>query len=184
MAEKTAVLIVDVQNDFCPGGALGVPKGDEVIDVLNKMIEQALEDGDEVIFSMDDHPSETEHFKKWPPHCVSGTEGAKLHPRLIVPEGAIIVKKGQGTIDDGYSAFDGVVAFGVSLEDYLWSRGVGSLVVGGLATDYCVKATVRDGKSKGFRVMVVRDAIRAVDINPGDGEKAIEEMLNIGAVFV
>jgi nicotinamidase/pyrazinamidase len=179
-----ALLIVDVQNDFCPGGALAVPHGDRVIPVLNRLAAQASALGLPVYASRDWHPPDTTHFAanggKWPVHCVAGTEGARLHPDLQLPPGALIVTKGTGIADDGYSAFEGSIAGRGSLLADLRARGIDEVVIGGLATDYCVKASALDARRQGLRATVVSDAIGAVDVAPGDGDRALEEMQAAG----
>lgn len=181
-----ALLIVDVQRDFCPGGALAVPHGYEVVAALNAMIRWAKDHRWLIIASRDWHPRRTTHFAefggKWPVHCVEGTSGAEFHSSLDI-EGAIIVSKGMGENEDAYSAFDGITARGVRLEDLLRSHEVDNLYGAGLATEYCDKATVLDAKRKGFNVFLLLDACRAVDVNPGDGERAIEEMRASGVVI-
>jgi nicotinamidase/pyrazinamidase len=175
-----ALLIVDVQNDFCPGGALAVPHGDRVIPVLNRLAARASALGLPVYASRDWHPPNTTHFAanggKWPVHCVAGTEGARLHPDLLLPPGALIVTKGTSTKDDGYSAFEGSIAGRGSLLADLRARGIDEVVIGGLATDYCVKASALDARRHGLGATVVSDAIGAVDLTPGDGARALEEM--------
>jgi nicotinamidase/pyrazinamidase len=176
---KQALIVVDVQNDFCPGGTLAVPNGDEVVAPLNKLITEFLSRGDLVIKSRDWHPPKTKHFAlyggTWPVHCVQGTRGAEFHPELIDDARITVVSKGTGD-EDNYSAFDGT-----DLADLLRKEGVEELSIGGLATDYCVKQTVIDARREGFRVTAIGDAMRAVDLHPGDGERAIEEMRQTGA---
>ena len=175
-----ALLIVDVQNDFCPGGALAVRDGDAVIPVLNRIAARAAALGFPVYASRDWHPEDSRHFTthggRWPPHCIAGTQGARLNANLDLPPGTLIVTKGVGRDDDGYSAFEGNIAGRGSLLADLRARGVNELIVGGLATDYCVRASALDARSRGFDVTVVADGIRAVDVEPGDGDRAIEEM--------
>src|SRR5215470_2850791 len=179
---KRALIVVDVQNDFCPGGTLAVLHGDEVVAPLNDLIDQFLERGDPVFKSRDWHPSTTKHFAAyggtWPVHCVQNTKGAEFHSALRDDPRIKIVSKGLGDTDC-YSAFDETV-----LAAQLKQQGVQELIVGGLATDYCVKNTVLDAIHKGFKVKAVEDAMRAVDLHPGDGEKAIEEMRAAGAEIV
>jgi nicotinamidase/pyrazinamidase len=168
-----ALLIVDVQNDFCPGGALAVKNGDQVVPVLNAlMLKFPL-----VLASRDWHPQGSVHYDKWPIHCLQGTRGAEYHPSLN--RGGIHQElfKGTSNKDDGYSAFE---ATNLNLESFLKTKGVTELYIGGLATDYCVKASALDAVRLGFKTMVFTDAVRAVDANPGDGEKAFEEMRNKG----
>lgn len=187
MAE-TALLIVDVQNDFCPGGALPVPEGDQVVPVLNRAIERFQQAGAPIIASRDWHPERSTHFAayggKWPVHCVRHTEGAAFHPDLRLPKDAIVVSKGTGEDEDGYSAFEAHTDDGTPLETLLRERGIRRLVVGGLATDYCVRASVLGALERGFEVLVLRDAIRGVDVQPGDSERALAEMQQKGARLV
>jgi len=172
-----ALFIVDVQNDFCPGGALPVPEGDQVVPVINRLMDHFPL----VLASKDWHPSETVHFQKWPPHCVQGTPGAEFHPALRADRIDQVFLKGTGNRDDGYSAFE---ATNENLAEYLRRHGVEELYVTGLATDYCVRATVLDALREGFRTYVVTDAVRAVNVSPGDGERALEEMRRAGAILV
>lgn len=179
---KRALIVVDVQNDFCPGGALGVPFGDEVVAPLNRLIDEFLARGDVVVTSRDWHPRTTKHFAEfggtWPPHCVQGTTGAEFHRDLLEDERIVVVSKGMGD-EDSYSAFDGT-----DLARLLREQGVEEVWVGGLATDYCVKNTVLDAVREGFKVKVVADAMRAVEVEAGDGERAVEEMRQSGAEIV
>ena len=181
---NTAVLVVDVQNDFCPGGALAVADGDRVIPVLNAVMDRLA--GHPVYASRDWHPPDTTHFKAfggpWPVHCVAGTRGAELHPDLRLPDDAVIVSKGQDRADDGYSAFEGATAAGRKLSEDLRARGVTNLVVGGLATDYCVRASVLDACRAGLDVTVVTDAVAG--ISPDGAARALEEMRRAGARLV
>lgn len=179
---KRALIVVDVQNDFCPGGALAVAQGDEVVAPLNKLIEEFLERGEPVFKSRDWHPEKTRHFAAyggtWPVHCVQNTKGAEFHPELIDDMHIRVVSKGLGD-EDSYSAFDGT-----DLALQLRRLGIEEVWVGGLATDYCVKNTVLDGLKEGFRVKALKNAMRAVELKPGDGERAIAEMRNAGAEIV
>jgi nicotinamidase/pyrazinamidase len=181
----TALLIVDVQNDFCPGGALAVPEGDQVIAPLNRLAEAIAQRGGLVVASRDWHPPTTRHFKEfgglWQVHCVQGTQGAAFHPDLRLPEGAVIVSKGTGTEDDGYSAFEGHTDDGRTLGEVLQAHGVRRLLVGGLATDYCVRASVLDALRHGYEVVVLTDAIRGVNLQPDDSARALQEMQAHGA---
>jgi nicotinamidase/pyrazinamidase len=172
-----ALLVVDVQNDFCPGGALPVPEGDAVVPVINRLMDAFPL----VLASKDWHPQETVHFQKWPPHCIQGTWGAEFHPQLRTDKIQQVLLKGTGNRDDGYSAFE---ATNVNLAEYLRQHGVTELYVTGLATDYCVRATSLDALRHGFRTYVVTDAVRAVNVQPGDGERALQEMQNAGAILV
>ncbi|MGB7923749.1 MAG: nicotinamidase [Pyrinomonadaceae bacterium] len=180
--KKRALLVVDVQNDFCPGGALAVAGGDEVVAPLNKLIKEFLARGKLVVKSRDWHPRGTKHFAEfggtWPVHCVQGTRGAEFHRDLVDDERIVVVSKGMGD-EDSYSAFDET-----DLARLLRERGVEEIWVGGLATDYCVKNTALDGVREGFKVKVIEDAVRAVEVEAGDGERAIEEMRRGGAEIV
>jgi nicotinamidase/pyrazinamidase len=180
-----ALLVVDVQNDFCPGGALAVPEGDHVIPVINRLASRVSALGFPVYASRDWHPANSRHFAvnggAWPVHCVAGTSGARLHPDLDLPPGTLIITKGVGPEEDGYSDFDGNIAGRGSLLADLRARGITELIVGGLATEYCVRATVLDARRAGFDVVVVTDGIRAIDQAPGDGQRALDEMVAAGA---
>ncbi len=184
--KKKSLLIVDVQKDFCPGGALPVPKGDEVVEPLNKMIEFAEKEKWLIIASRDWHPRITTHFKEygglWPAHCVKNTEGAKFHPLLKI-DGTLIISKGMGRSEDAYSAFDGKTDDGKVLENILKEYGIEEIYIGGLATDYCVKATVIDALKNGFKTYLLLDACRAVNWSSDDEKKAIEEMKAAGAII-
>jgi nicotinamidase/pyrazinamidase len=181
----SALLLVDVQNDFCPGGALAVPEGDRVVPVLNRYIDEARANGWDVYVSRDWHPLVTRHFKDhggpWPAHCVENTDGARFHRRLALPADAIVVTKGDNPDDHGYSAFDGTTPDGKPFLADLRDKGVNHLYVGGLATDYCVKHSVLDARRSGFDVTVLVDAIAGVELQPGDSARAIEEMRTAGA---
>jgi nicotinamidase/pyrazinamidase len=185
---SSALLIVDVQNDFCPGGALPVAGGDEVVGVLNRIAARASALGWPVYASRDWHPPDSVHFAdnggRWPVHCVAGTEGARLHPELKLPAGAMIVSKGTMPESQGYSAFEGTVAGRGWFADDLEARGVTHLLVGGLATDHCVRASVLDALGRGYDVTLVEDAVRAVNLTPDAGADAIEDMRKAGADIV
>ena len=184
----SALLLVDVQNDFCPGGSLPVADGDKVVPVLNRYASR-FQAADRPIFaSRDWHPARTTHFKEhggvWPAHCVQGTRGADFHPDLSLPAEAIVVSKGMGPEEDSYSAFEARDEDGRPLAQLLADRGVRRLYVGGLATDYCVKHSTLDARRFGFEVVLLGDAIRGVDVEPGDSERAIEEMRAAGSRVV
>ena len=182
---RDALVVVDLQNDFCPGGALGVRGGDAVVPVLNGYLDRFAAAGAPVFLTRDWHPPVTRHFQAyggvWPPHCVQGTRGAEFHPDLAPPAGAVVVSKGMDPEQDAYSAFQAEDAGGRSFSTVLSQRGVRRLYVGGLATDYCVRASALDAVRAGFEVVVLTDAIGAVDIQPGDGTRALEEMRAAGA---
>lgn len=175
-----ALLIVDVQNDFLPGGALPVPEGDAVVPVLNRWIERFTARRLPVYATRDWHPPNHCSFREqggpWPPHCVAGTEGAAFAPGLKLPPDAVIVSKATEPDREAYSGFQGT-----DLAERLRAQGVRRLFVGGLATDYCVLSTVRDALREGFEVVLIEDAVRAVDVQPGDGARALEEMRRLGA---
>jgi nicotinamidase/pyrazinamidase len=180
-----ALIVVDVQNDLCPGGSLAVPEGDAVVPVLNEYMSRAADAGIPIFASRDWHPPVTRHFAAqggpWPPHCVQKTRGAEFHPDLRLPPGTVVVSKGMSAEDQGYSALEAVLPDGQSLVDALRADGVTHVYVGGLATDYCVRATVLDALREGFSTSVLVDASRPVDVQPGDGERALNEMLAAGA---
>ena len=184
----TAVLVIDVQRDFCPGGALAVPGGDRVVPVLNQVLRAAQARRLAVYATRDWHPRHSSHFVAgggpWPPHCVAGSPGAKFHPDLRLPEDAQIVSTGVEATSDGYSAFDGCLGDGTALADDLRRRGITRLVAGGLATDYCVRHSVLDAMRRGWRVTLVTDAIAAVELTPGDGERALADMRAGGAELI
>ena len=186
----TALIVVDVQNDFAdPSGSLYVKTGEEVVPLINEEIARAVAAGARIFYTQDWHPESTPHFEKdggiWPVHCVMDTWGAELHPALSI--GGPVVRKGSNG-EDGYSGFsmrDTVSGETVAtpLGDLLSEAGVTRLVVCGLATDYCVKATVLDGRERGYPVTVLGNAIRAVDLAAGDGDRAVEAMFEAGALL-
>jgi nicotinamidase/pyrazinamidase len=185
--KHSALVVVDIQNDFCPGGALPVAEGDKVVPILNKYIQFFRGHNAQIIYTRDWHPPDHSSFKAqggtWPPHCVQGTEGAKFHPALLSPAEHEILSKAERK-DEAYSFFQGTdlthrlrrLTLRLGLRG-----GIDSLFVGGLATDYCVKATVLDGLRLGFRVFYLDDASKGVNVNPNDSELAVEEMLSHGA---
>ena len=180
--EKYDVLIiVDVQNDFLPGGALEVPNSDVIIPVLNRYIVLFSKAGLPVVATRDWHPPDHCSFKNqgglWPPHCVRGTKGAEFSPELELPENTIIVSKATSVESDAYSGFEGT-----NLDKILREKGIERLFIGGLATDYCVLNTVKDALKNGYKVFLLTDAIKAVNIKPDDGAKAEKEMIEGGAV--
>jgi len=178
--KKKALIVVDVQNDFCPGGSLAVANGDEVVAPLNKLIKEFLDRGEPVFKSRDWHPATAKHFAVyggvWPVHCVQNTRGAEFHKDLSDDPRITIISKGIDESADGYSAFDGT-----SLAQILHDEGVTEVWVGGLATDYCVKHTVLDALRQGFEVKALADSMRPVNIKPDDGASAIAEMRSAGA---
>ena len=181
--QKKALIVVDVQNDFCPGGSLAVANGDEVIAPLNELMKEFLERGEPVFKTRDWHPPTAKHFAVyggiWPVHCVRNTPGAEFHPELVDDPRITIISKGIDESADGYSGFDGT-----NLAQILRDQQVKEVWVGGLATDYCVKHTVLDALQQGFEVKALADAMRAVNVNPNDGAEAIAEMRAAGAEVV
>jgi nicotinamidase/pyrazinamidase len=187
---ETALIVVDVQNDFAdPGGGLYVRGGEEVVPVVNQEIELAARAGAMVVYTQDWHPPSTPHFAEdggvWPAHCVQGTWGAEFHPRLHV-EGEVVRKGGGG--EDGYSGFstrhpESGEERPTELERLLRERGVRKVVVAGLATDYCVKETVIDAAAKGFEVALLAEAVRAVELEPGDAQRALEDVHRAGTTI-
>ncbi len=182
---KKALLIVDVQNDFCPGGALGIKDGDEIIPAINKYIKIFAAKKLPIFASRDWHPKKTTHFKKfggvWPVHCVQGTKGAEFHPKLKLPKEAILLYKGMDPGKDSYSAFQAQTQNGMSLANLLKILDMKELYIAGLATDYCVKFTTHDAIRQGFKVKILLDAIKGVNLKPNDSENVIREMVKIGA---
>jgi nicotinamidase/pyrazinamidase len=176
---RDALIIVDVQNDFCPGGALAVPQGDEVIPTVNRLLKQRWLS----VATMDWHPAEhcsfEPHGGPWPPHCVQGTTGAELHPELDAENIQLTVTKASHHDKDAYSGFDGT-----ELASILREKGIARVVVCGIATDYCVKATAHDALKEGFEVVVLEDAVRGVEVNPGDSQRALEELRKAGAQVI
>lgn len=176
-----ALIVVDVQNDFCPGGALPIADGDKVVPILNRWIDAALAQDVPIYFSRDWHPvqhiSFTQRDGLWPPHCIQDSEGARFHPNLRVPESAIIVTKGTRFDHDQYSAFDET-----GLAAQLRHDGVRRLFIGGLAEDVCVLATVLDGRKEDFEVVVIADATRPVTLS--GGEEARRKMQEAGARLI
>jgi nicotinamidase/pyrazinamidase len=178
-----ALIVVDVQNDFLPGGSLAVPEGDRIVPVLNAYIAAFRQAGLPVVATRDwhrwDHCSFRAQGGPWPPHCVAGTPGAAFAPGLELPREAWTVSKATTAQADAYSGFEGT-----DLDGRLREAGVGRVFVGGLATDYCVLNTARDALALGYRTVLLVDAIRAVDVRAGDGERAIAEMKGLGALPV
>lgn len=187
MTKAAALLMVDVQNDFCPGGALAVPGGDRVVEPLSRIAGRFAAAGLPVLASRDWHPPVTKHFNGfggvWPPHCLQNTPGAEFHPDLRLPEGTLVISKGSNPDSDSYSAFDGQNADGSCLGDILRTLQVDHLYVGGLATDYCVRASVLDARKLGLEVTLLTDAIAAVEVAAGDAERALDAMKKAGVTF-
>jgi nicotinamidase/pyrazinamidase len=188
---QVALVIVDLQNDFAdPSGSLSVKGGAEVVPLVNAEIELALAAGAVVAYTQDWHPAHTPHFAQdggiWPVHCVQDSWGARLHPELNV-RGPIVRKGTHG--EDGYSGFSmrnptGGLSVPTELDSELSRDGATRLVVCGLATDYCVKSTALDGVRLGYETAVLLDAVRAVDLQPGDGDKALDELAEAGVALI
>jgi len=179
--ERTdALIIVDVQNCFCPGGELPVKEGDKIIPTINKYIHKFQKAGAKIYATRDWHPPDHKSFKDyggiWPPHCLKGSKGAEFRSDLKLPEETTVISTGDKPSLDGYSGFDHT-----NLERKLKGDGIDRVFVGGLATDYCVKYTVLDAVEKSFEAILLTDAIKGVNRKPGDAERAIGEMLNKGA---
>ena len=174
---KKALIIVDVQNDFCPGGSLAAPSGNDIIPVINDIMDKF----DIVIASKDWHPGKTVHFDKWPVHCVRGTPGAAFHPGLDITKIDEVVLKGTSNSDDGYSAFE---ATNSDLTWLLKKNNIEKVFVCGLTTEYCVKATAPDAFDAGFKVHVITDATGAVAAQIGDEEKALNEIAGMGVKLI
>ena len=177
---SSALIVVDVQNDFCEGGALAVKEGEKVVSPLNSLIDALVASNVPVFFTRDWHPKNHCSFKAyggpWPPHCVMNTRGAAFHPKLRVPKSAIIISKATEPEREAYSGFEGT-----DLASKLREMGVTELFVGGLATDYCVKNTVGDALRKGFRVNVLTDGVRGVNLNKAASTNALRWMKARGA---
>lgn len=185
MRIKKALLVVDIQNDFLPGGALGIPEGDKIIPALNKYIRIFSKKKLSIFISRDWHPIRTRHFHDfggpWPVHCIYNSKGAQFHPRFKFPKDAILLYKGMDPEKDSYSVFHAENEKGMSFDNLLGISGIKEIYIGGLATDYCVRFTVRDALKRGFRVKLLTDAIKGVNLKPHDSENAVREMLKAGA---
>jgi len=180
VSDKTALIIVDVQNDFCPGGALAVSDGDRVVPVLNKYIRIFQVHHAPIVATRDWHPRDHSSFKPfggiWPPHCIQDSRGAEFHPNLNLPNTSKIISKGTDAKIEAYSGFQHT-----SLAEWLRGQKVETVFVGGLATDYCVKSTVMDAMKAGFKAIYLADASKGVNVKPKDSEQAEQEMERSGA---
>ncbi|HZO78189.1 MAG TPA: nicotinamidase [Solirubrobacteraceae bacterium] len=174
-----ALIVVDVQNDFCAGGALAVPDGDAVVEPINRLAREARF----VVATRDWHPPNHQSFRAyggpWPVHCVQGSKGAELYPRLDRKEIDAVIDAGQAPDLEGYSGFEGT-----ELERVLREHGANEVHVAGLALDYCVKETALDACRAGFYVVVHRDATRSIEAHPGDAQRAVEQLLTAGVRVV
>jgi len=175
-----ALLVIDLQLDFMPEGALAVKDGDKIIPVINKLVKLFSAKEDMIFFSRDWHPEKHcsffENGGTWPEHCVRGSRGARFHPDVQIPETSKIISKATTESKDAYSAFEDT-----ELAEEMQKNNINTIYVCGLATDVCVRSTVLDGLKLGFRIIVVSDAVKAVDLEPGDGDRAIQEMNAAGA---
>jgi nicotinamidase/pyrazinamidase len=182
--DSSVLILVDIQNDFCPGGSLAVKGGDEIVPVVNRLI-QAFPT---VVSTQDWHPAHHISFQErggpWPPHCVQGTRGAQLHRGIETARITNYFKKASDPDRDAYSEFEGFDAEGRPLDTYLHNRGIRRIYLVGLATDYCVRATAIDGLRSGYETYVVTDAVRAVNVDQNDGNKALTEMAGLGAKLI
>lgn len=196
MKERYIHIRTDQQVDFCPGGKLAVNEGDQVVEPSNRVARVVRQtEGGLVVLSRDDHPEITKHFDQFGPHCIAGTAGAEFHQNVEIEEGDIIIRKGQGAVDDGFSPFEGIADDHLTLEHYILPRTKEETVhalFDGLATDFCVKAGVLDAlriakqqRLLGRKVLVyaLTDAMRAVNLQPGDGDRALSEMEAAGAIL-
>jgi nicotinamidase/pyrazinamidase len=185
MKLKKALLIVDLQNDFCPGGALGVPGADRIVPVINKYIRIFFKKKLPIFASADWHPIKTGHFKdfggRWPVHCIHNSKGAQFHPKLKIPKEAILLYKGMDPQRESYSVFQAEDIGGRRFPNLLKVLGIEELYIAGLATDYCVKFSAKDALKNGFKVRLLLDAIKGVDLKSGDSESAIKELTRLGA---
>lgn len=201
---KRALLMVDIQNDFCAGGALAVPEGDSTVDVANALIGYFKERDEPVVATQDWHPANHGSFASvqkaepytqgkldglrqtwWPDHCVQNSEGAKLHPLLNSKEIDAVFQKGENPLIDSYSGFfDNGHRQKTQLDDWLFRHEIKQLVVLGLATDYCVKFTVLDALTLGYDVIVITDGCRGVNLHPQDSLRAFQTMSAAGATLM
>ncbi|MFQ5580173.1 MAG: nicotinamidase [Nitrospiria bacterium] len=180
LEQGSALIIVDIQIDFCPGGALPVPDGDKIVPIANQYIRIFLKAGLPVFVTRDWHPFNHVSFKAeggiWPPHCVQGAKGAAFHHDLFLPENVMIISKGNDPVEEAYSGFQGT-----SLSAQLNRRGIRRVFTGGLAVDYCVKMTILDALRHGFETILLEDASKGVELAEGDTAMAISEMRQAGA---
>ncbi len=184
MEKDSALLIIDVQNDFCPGGALGVAGGDDIIPLINEYIELFRAKGLRIIASRDWHPRITKHFKEfggvWPVHYVKGSIGAMFRASMRLPPDALVFSKGMDPEQDDYSALHARSEAGAPLPEFLACEGIKHIYICGLATDYCVRQTALEGLRQGFAITTLVDAVRGVDLEPGNSERALAEIQAAG----
>jgi nicotinamidase/pyrazinamidase len=194
MNTRNVAINVDVQNDFCPGGSLAVSDGDQVVHPLNEINRAVRSTGGDVIFTRDWHPVITNHFMEfggpWPTHCVADSHGGQFHEDLEIKPGDIIVSKGTAINEDAYSGFQGIAADGRTLEEIVSPKPNEKVIlaIGGLATDYCDKATILDAlkldNQERIEVLAITDAMKPVNLNEGDGQAALDEIQQAGAMLV
>lgn len=187
MIEKSALIVVDIQYDFLPGGALAVPEGDQLVPTLNEYIRRFSGAGRPVYATRDWHLPTTKHFQRyggvWPPHCVQGTPGAEFHRELKLPEDVILVSKGMDPNLDSYSSFQAFEEDGTPMVESLRKRGIEHIYVGGLATDYCVRWTMLDALAAGFHATALIDGSLGVNLKPHDSEHAIRDIVWAGGAL-
>ncbi|MCL2008295.1 MAG: nicotinamidase [Treponema sp.] len=182
---RSALIIVDVQNDFCPGGALGVESGDDVILPLNRLSFKFAENGGRVIATQDWHPRGHISFETWPEHCVMGSRGAEFHEKLDLKPVNLIIRKGFRPELDSYSAFfENDRKTSTGLAGFLKSLSIDQVLIGGLATDYCVLYTALDAATLGLKTIVLKDAVRGVGIPEGSIEKALKQLEEAGVLLI
>ena len=183
--DDRVLLVIDVQNDFCPGGALAVPEADKIIPKINKYIKIFSQKKLPIFASRDWHPIHSGHFKDfggaWPVHCIHNSRGAQFHPKLKIPKEAILLYKGMDPQKESYSAFRAEDSRGMAFLNLLKILGVKEIYICGLATDYCVKSSVIDALKNGFKVKLLLDAVKGANLKPQDSENAVKEMVKRGA---
>jgi nicotinamidase/pyrazinamidase len=184
---RRALIVVDVQRDFCPGGSLPAPGGNQIVPAINGYLVKAQALRMPVYAARDWHPPVTSHFKEyggeWPPHCVQGSSGAQFHADLALPASTTIITKGEDPERPGYSAFDGRTPDGVPLLADLQRQHIDTVYIAGLTIEYCVKQTALDALHGGLRVTVLTDGIAGIDAHPGDADRALADMQRAGAEF-
>ncbi|MCL4495925.1 MAG: nicotinamidase [Firmicutes bacterium] len=189
----TALIVVDFQNDFCPGGTLAVSEGDQIYPVVQDLVNEFEDRHRPIVFTRDYHPSNHISFVNrggpWPPHCVQGTYGFEFFPKLRIPDNAAHFFKGYLKDADAYSGFEGCLATngtitGITLESWLHSQNVHQVYITGLATDYCVKATAIDATRAGFDTIVITNGVKGVNVSPHDSERALNDMKQAGACLL
>lgn len=185
MSSDVALVIVDLQKDFCPGGSLAVTGGDQIIPFINSYIRLFRKYALPIFATRDWHPPRTSHFREfggvWPVHCVQDTEGARFHPGIELPPDVTVLSKGMNPEKDDYSSFEAVDRDGTPFSRIIRREGINKIYIGGLTTDYCVRETALDALRSGVAVTVLEDAVRGVDLNPGDSDRAMIQIISAGA---